>query len=87
MNNEEIKELIKLVSKLGLGKVEIEKEGFKINIKGPNLGAPMAYAPRFLPLLHQPRPNHLHLLHRWLLKKRPLNLWLMPRIRLPLNPR
>lgn len=37
MNNEEIKDLIKLVSKLGLGKVEIEKEGFKINIKGPNL--------------------------------------------------
>ena len=37
MNNEEIKDLIKLVSKLGLGKVEIEKDGFKINIKGPNL--------------------------------------------------
>jgi acetyl-CoA carboxylase biotin carboxyl carrier protein len=37
MNNEEIKELIKLVSKLGLGKVEIEKDGFKINIKGPNM--------------------------------------------------
>jgi len=37
MNNEEIKDLIKLVSKLGLGKVEIEKEGFKINIKGPNV--------------------------------------------------
>jgi acetyl-CoA carboxylase biotin carboxyl carrier protein len=35
MNNEEIKDLIKLVSKLGLGKVEIEKDGFKINIKGP----------------------------------------------------
>ena len=29
MNNEEIKDLIKLVSKLGLGKVEIEKDGFK----------------------------------------------------------
>ena len=37
MNNEEIKDLIKLVSKLGLGKVEIEKDGFKINIKGPNM--------------------------------------------------
>jgi acetyl-CoA carboxylase biotin carboxyl carrier protein len=37
MNNEEIKDLIKLVSKLGLGKVEIEKDGFKINIKGPNI--------------------------------------------------
>lgn len=36
MNNEEIKDLIKLVSKLGLGKVEIEKDGFKINIKGTN---------------------------------------------------
>lgn len=43
MSNEEIKELIKLVSKLGLGKVEIEKEGFKINIKGPNLAVPMNY--------------------------------------------
>jgi acetyl-CoA carboxylase biotin carboxyl carrier protein len=37
MNNEEIKDIIKLVSKLGLGKVEIEKDGFKINIKGPNM--------------------------------------------------
>jgi len=37
MNNEEIKDLIKLVSKLGLGQVEIEKDGFKINIKGPNM--------------------------------------------------
>lgn len=54
MNNEEIKELIKLVSKLGLGKVEIEKEGFKINIKGPNLGAPMAYAP---PVFAAPSPT------------------------------
>lgn len=40
MNNEEIKDLIKLVSKLGLGKVEIEKDGFKINIKGPNQVSP-----------------------------------------------
>jgi acetyl-CoA carboxylase biotin carboxyl carrier protein len=54
MNNEEIKELIKLVSKLGLGKVEIEKEGFKINIKGPNLGVPMAYAP---PVFAAPSPT------------------------------
>lgn len=51
MNNEEIKDLIKLVSKLGLGKVEIEKDGFKINIKGPNVApagvymAPPAAAP------------------------------------------
>lgn len=45
MNNEEIKELIKLVSKLGLGKVEIEKDGFKINIKGPNTGPTVAYSP------------------------------------------
>lgn len=37
MNNEEIKDLIKLVSKLGLGKVEIEQDGFKIKIKGPNV--------------------------------------------------
>jgi acetyl-CoA carboxylase biotin carboxyl carrier protein len=34
MNLEEIKDLIKLVSKSGLGKVEIEREGFRISIKG-----------------------------------------------------
>lgn len=39
MNNEEIKDLIKLVSRLGLGQVEIEKDGFKINIKGPKLAS------------------------------------------------
>jgi acetyl-CoA carboxylase biotin carboxyl carrier protein len=58
MNNEEIKELIKLVSKLGLGKVEIEKDGFKINIKGPNMGVPMTYsqvsAPIPAPAVAQP---------------------------------
>ncbi len=43
MNNEEIKDLIKLVSRLGLGKVEIEKDGFKINIKGPNPVSPGVY--------------------------------------------
>ncbi len=49
MNNEEIKDLIKLVSKLGLGKVEIEKEGFKINIKGPNMGPQVMYTPAHPP--------------------------------------
>jgi acetyl-CoA carboxylase biotin carboxyl carrier protein len=34
MNIEEIKDLIKLVSKSGIGKVAIEREGFKIVIKG-----------------------------------------------------
>jgi acetyl-CoA carboxylase biotin carboxyl carrier protein len=34
MNIEEIKDLIKLVSKSGIGKVSIESEGFKIEIKG-----------------------------------------------------
>jgi acetyl-CoA carboxylase biotin carboxyl carrier protein len=34
MNIEEIKDLIKLVSKSGIGKVAIEREGFKIEIKG-----------------------------------------------------
>jgi acetyl-CoA carboxylase biotin carboxyl carrier protein len=34
MNIEEIKDLIKLVSKSGIGKVAIESEGFKIVIKG-----------------------------------------------------
>lgn len=33
MNLEEIKDLIKLVSKSGIGKIEIESEGFKIAIK------------------------------------------------------
>ncbi len=36
MNIEEIKDLIKLVSKSGIGKVQIEREGFKIVIKGGN---------------------------------------------------
>jgi len=56
MNLEEIKDLIKLVSKSGLGKVEIEKEGFRISIKGsqsepimyqaaPMVAAPVAAAP------------------------------------------
>lgn len=34
MNLEEIKDLIKLVSKTGIGKVQIESEGFKVTIKG-----------------------------------------------------
>ena len=34
MNLEEIKDLIKLVSKTGIGRVEIEREGFKVIIKG-----------------------------------------------------
>jgi acetyl-CoA carboxylase biotin carboxyl carrier protein len=56
MNLEEIKDLIKLVSKSGLGKVEIEREGFRISIKGsqsepimyqaaPLVAAPVAAAP------------------------------------------
>ena len=36
MNLEEIKDLIKLVSKSGIGKIEIESEGFKIAIKNAN---------------------------------------------------
>lgn len=51
MNLEEIKDLIKLVSKSGLGKVEIEREGFRISIKGSQAepmmyqAAPIAAAP------------------------------------------
>jgi acetyl-CoA carboxylase biotin carboxyl carrier protein len=56
MNLEEIKDLIKLVSKSGLGKVEIEREGFRISIKGsqtepvmyqaaPIVAAPVSAAP------------------------------------------
>ena len=51
MNLEEINDLIKLVSKSGLGKVEIEREGFRISIKGSQTepimyqAAPVATAP------------------------------------------
>jgi acetyl-CoA carboxylase biotin carboxyl carrier protein len=38
MNIEEIKELIKLVSKTGIGKLDIEQEGFKLTIKGGTTG-------------------------------------------------
>jgi len=55
MNNEEIKDLIKLVSKLGLGKVEIEKDGFKINIKGPNMVPSGVYV---APQLAAPQVNN-----------------------------
>jgi len=34
MNLEEIKDLIKLVSKTGIGKVEIDSDGFKVTIEG-----------------------------------------------------
>ncbi|MFM7006857.1 MAG: acetyl-CoA carboxylase biotin carboxyl carrier protein [Flavobacteriales bacterium] len=61
MNLEEIKDLIKLVSKSGLGKVEIEREGFRISIKGsqtepimyqaaPVVAAPIAAAPAAAPV-------------------------------------
>ncbi len=55
MNLEEIKDLIKLVSKSGLGKVEIEREGFRISIKGSQSepvmyqAAPMVAAPAVAP--------------------------------------
>lgn len=57
MNNEEIKDLIKLVSKLGLGKVEIEKEGFKINIKGPNMGSQVMYTTPQFPSVQPSAPS------------------------------
>ena len=56
MNLEEIKDLIKLVSKSGLGKVEIEREGFRISIKGSQTepimyqAAPMVAAPVTAPV-------------------------------------
>ena len=65
MNLEEIKDLIKLVSKSGLGKVEIEREGFRISIKGsqtepvmyqaaPVVAAPIAAAPAAAPVAATP---------------------------------
>ncbi len=56
MNLEEIKDLIKLVSKSGIGKIEIENEGFKIAIENGasfseqpvyvHAAAPVAMAPQ-----------------------------------------
>ncbi|MBP5994975.1 MAG: acetyl-CoA carboxylase biotin carboxyl carrier protein [Crocinitomicaceae bacterium] len=56
MNLEEIKDLIKLVSKSGIGKIEIENEGFKIAIENGTsfseqpvyvqAAAPVAMAPQ-----------------------------------------
>ena len=54
MNLEEIKDLIKLVSKSGIGKIEIENEGFKIAIENGAsftdqpvyVQAPVAMAPQ-----------------------------------------
>jgi acetyl-CoA carboxylase biotin carboxyl carrier protein len=63
MNFEEIKELIKLVSKTGVGKVQVEKEDFKVVISGskpsmdqpiivqsPQQSAPMAMAAPLAPV-------------------------------------
>jgi acetyl-CoA carboxylase biotin carboxyl carrier protein len=59
MNLEEIKDLIKLVSKSGIGKIEIENEGFKIAIENGasfseqpvyvQAAAPVAMAPQAAP--------------------------------------
>ena len=54
MNLEEIKDLIKLVSKSGIGKIEIESEGFKIAIKNASAASDQpvyvqAAAPMTLP--------------------------------------
>lgn len=54
MNLEEIKDLIKLVSKSGIGKIEIESEGFKIAIKNASAASDQpvyvqAAAPMALP--------------------------------------
>jgi len=53
MNLEEIKDLIKLVSKSGLGKVEIEREGFRISIKGSQ-SEPVMY--QATPMVAAPTP-------------------------------
>jgi len=44
MNIKEIQDLIKFVSKSGVSEVEIEQKDFKITIKTPVMGAPMAVA-------------------------------------------
>lgn len=58
MNIEEIKDLIKLVSKSGIGKVQIEREGFKIIIKGGNVtGNEPVYVQAPQPVAVQPMTN------------------------------
>ena len=52
MNLEEIKDLIKLVSKSGIGKIEIESEGFKIAIKNANASNDQPVYVKLLLLLH-----------------------------------
>ena len=61
MNLEEIKDLIKLVSKSGIGKIEIESEGFKIAIKNASLTNEQpvyvqAAAPVAMPQIAAPAP-------------------------------
>lgn len=50
MNIKEIQDLIKFVSKSGVSEVEIEQKDFKITIKTPVGGAPMAMMPAMAPV-------------------------------------
>jgi acetyl-CoA carboxylase biotin carboxyl carrier protein len=57
MNLEEIKDLIKLVSKSGIGKIEIENEGFKIAIEnGSSFGEQPVYVQAPAPVAMAPQP-------------------------------
>ena len=50
MNIKEIQDLIKFVSKSGVSEVEIEQKDFKITIKTPVGGVPMAMMPAMAPV-------------------------------------
>lgn len=57
MNLEEIKDLIKLVSKSGIGKIEIENEGFKIAIEnGASFGEQPVYVQAAAPVALAAQP-------------------------------
>jgi acetyl-CoA carboxylase biotin carboxyl carrier protein len=57
MNLEEIKDLIKLVSKSGIGKIEFENEGFKIAIEnGATFGEQPVYVQAAAPVVSAPQP-------------------------------
>jgi acetyl-CoA carboxylase biotin carboxyl carrier protein len=57
MNLEEIKDLIKLVSKSGIGKIEIENEGFKIAIEnGASFSEQPVYVQAAAPVVSAPQP-------------------------------
>lgn len=56
MDFKEIQELVKLVSKLGLGEVTVKEGDFKITVKGYSAEMPHAVAPVAHPMMAMPAP-------------------------------